>query len=221
MTTYSLDETESFEELPDLLEWADVLCIGCGLGMGPHSEELLKKVLENNKTPAVIDADGLNLLAKTDEWGIEQIRMNPSGYVLTPHMKEMSRLTGWSIDTIMEDRFQALDQIIKQSGPDTKSSIICVLKDSRTVVAQTNRQRFVNLAGNNSMAKGGSGDVLAGTIAGLLAQHMAPFEATTVGVFLHACGGDEAKKSKGSYSVLARDLIQGMADAMKNAKECR
>ena len=88
MTTYSLDETESFEELPDLLEWADVLCIGCGLGMGPHSEELLKKVLENNKTPAVIDADGLNLLAKTDEWGIEQIRMNPSGYVLTPHMKE-------------------------------------------------------------------------------------------------------------------------------------
>ena len=50
---------------------------------------------------------------------------------------------------------------------------------------------------------------------------MAPFEATTVGVFLHACGGDEAKKSKGSYSVLARDLIQGMADAMKNAKECR
>ena len=133
----------------------------------------------------------------------------------------MSRLTGWSIDTIMEDRFQALDQIIKQSGPDTKSSIICVLKDSRTVVAQTNRQRFVNLAGNNSMAKGGSGDVLAGTIAGLLAQHMAPFEATTVGVFLHAWGGDEAKKSKGSYSVLARDLIQGMADAMKNAKECR
>ena len=86
---------------------------------------------------------------------------------------------------------------------------------------QTNRQRFVNLAGNNSMAKGGSGDVLAGTIAGLLEQHMAPFEATTVGVFLHACGGDEAKKSKGSYSVLARDLIQGMADAMKNAKECR
>lgn len=88
----------------------------------------------------------------------------------------MSRLTGWSIDTIMEDRFQALDQIIKQSGPDTKSSIICVLKDSRTVVAQTNRQRFVNLAGNNSMAKGGSGDVLAGTIAGLLAQHMAPLK---------------------------------------------
>ena len=101
------------------------------------------------------------------------------------------------------------------------SFIICVLKDSRTVVAQTNRQRFVNLAGNNSMAKGGSGDVLAGTIAGLLAQHMAPFEATTVRVFLHACGGNEEKKSKGSYSVLARDLIQGMADAMKNAKECR
>ena len=108
MTTYSLDETESFEELPDLLEWADVLCIGCGLGMGPHSEELLKKVLENNKTPAVIDADGLNLLAKTDEWGIEQIRMNPSGYVLTPHMKEMSRLTGYSVQELKDNRRELL-----------------------------------------------------------------------------------------------------------------
>ena len=204
-------------QLSHLLDWADVVCIGCGLGMGQISEKILKNVLKNVSCPCVIDADGLNLLSRN----IELLNQCCAPVILTPHMKEMSRLTGWSIDTIMEDRFQALDQIIKQSGPDTKSSIICVLKDSRTVVAQTNRQRFVNLAGNNSMAKGGSGDVLAGTIAGLLAQHMAPFEATTVGVFLHACGGDEAKKSKGSYSVLARDLIQGMADAMKNAKECR
>lgn len=204
-------------QLSHLLDWADVVCIGCGLGMGQISEKILKNVLKNVSCPCVIDADGLNLLSRN----IELLNQCCAPVILTPHMKEMSRLTGWSIDTIMEDRFQALDQIIKQSGPDTKSSIICVLKDSRTVVAQTNRQKFVNLAGNNSMAKGGSGDVLAGTIAGLLAQHMAPFEATTVGVFLHACGGDEAKKSKGSYSVLARDLIQGMADAMKNAKECR
>ena len=76
--------------------------------MGPHSEELLKKVLENNKTPAVIDADGLNLLAKTDEWGIEQIRMNPSGYVLTPHMKEMSRLTGYSVQELKDNRRELL-----------------------------------------------------------------------------------------------------------------
>ena len=150
-------------------------------------EKILTYVLKNISCPCVIDADGLNLLSRN----IELLNQCCAPVILTPHMKEMSRLTGWSIDKIMEDRFQALDQIIKQSGPDTKSSIICVLKDSRTVVAQTNRQRFVNLAGNNSMAKGGSGDVLAGTIAGLLAQHMAPLKAAAVGVFLHACGGDE------------------------------
>ena len=215
VTTY---EEYNKEELLSLFTWADSVCIGSGLGMSRLSEKILKTVIEYVKVPCLIDADGLNLLAENKNY-LNQ--MAERRFVITPHMKEMSRLTGWSIDKIMEDRFQALDQIIKQSEPDTKSSIICVLKDSRTVVAQTNRQKFVNLAGNNSMAKGGSGDVLAGTIAGLLAQHMAPFEAAAVGVFLHACGGDEAKKSKGSYSVLARDLIQGMADAMKNAKECR
>lgn len=109
----------------------------------------MKNVLKNVSCPCVIDADGLNLL----NGKIELLNQCRAPVILTPHMKEMSRLTGWSIDKIMEDRFQALDQIIKQSGPDRKSSIICVLKDSRTVVAQTNRQKFVNLAGNNSMAK--------------------------------------------------------------------
>lgn len=69
LTTYSLEEENSFEKLPELLAWADVVCIGCGLGMEPHSEELLKKVLEMNTKPGVIDADGLNLLAKTGAWG--------------------------------------------------------------------------------------------------------------------------------------------------------
>ena len=164
MTTYSLDETESFEELPDLLEWADVLCIGCGLGMGPHSEELLKKVLENNKTPAVIDADGLNLLAKTDEWGIEQIRMNPSGYVLTPHMKEMSRLTGYSVQELKDNRRELLRKYTE------KVHAVCVLKDSRTLVKAPEGRLMINTTGNAAMAKAGSGDVLAGMITGLMAH---------------------------------------------------
>ena len=70
---------------------------------------------------------------------------------------------------------------------------------------------FLNLAGNNAMAKAGSGDVLAGTITGLLAQGLDVFEGAELGVFLHACGGDEARREKGAYSVLARDLISGIA----------
>ena len=213
MTAYSQDETESFEELPDLLEWADVLCIGCGLGMGPHSEELLKKVLENNKTPAVIDADGLNLLAKTDEWGIEQIRMNPSGYVLTPHMKEMSRLTGYSVQELKDNRRELLRKYTE------KVHAVCVLKDSRTLVKAPEGRLMINTTGNAAMAKAGSGDVLAGMITGLMAQHMRSDDAAVLGVYLHGLCGDHARKELGSYSVLAGDLLKMLGRTLKELED--
>ncbi len=213
MTTYSLDETESFEELPDLLEWADVLCIGCGLGMGPHSEELLKKVLENNKTPAVIDADGLNLLAKTDEWGIEQIRMNPSGYVLTPHMKEMSRLTGYSVQELKRQQKRAIKEIYRKSP-------CCLCTERQQDTCESARGRLmINTTGNAAMAKAGSGDVLAGMITGLMAQHMRPDDAAVLGVYLHGLCGDHARKELGSYSVLAGDLLKMLGRTLKELED--
>lgn len=93
--------------------------------------------------------------------------------------------------------------------------VVCVLKDSRTAVAQSGRQTFLNLAGNSAMAKAGSGDVLAGTITGLLAQGTEVFEAASLGVFLHACGGDAAREMKGTYSVLAGDLITGIENVLR------
>ena len=78
---------------------------------------------------------------------------------------------------------------------------------------------FLNLAGNSAMAKAGSGDVLAGMISGLVAQKTDIFDAVSAGVYFHACGGDEARKKKGSYSVLARDLIDGIGQCLKNAEE--
>ena len=101
-----------------------------------------------------------------------------------------------------------------------KYGVVCALKDARTIVVKRNHPIFVNTAGNSSMAKAGSGDVLAGVIAGLLAQHMEIYDAAACGVYLHACGGDEAKKMKGSYSVLAEDLIAGIACCTKKTEEC-
>ena len=150
MTTYSLDETESFEELPDL-----------------------KKVLENNKTPAVIDADGLNLLSKTDEWGIEQIRMNPSGYVLTPHMKEMSRLTGYSVQELKDNRRELLRKYTE------KVHAVCVLKDSRTLVKAPEGRLMINTTGNAAMAKLGSYSVLAGDLLKMLGRTLKELEDMT------------------------------------------
>ena len=100
-----------------------------------------------------------------------------------------------------------------------KQPVTCVLKDSRTVAARHGVHKFVNLAGNSAMAKAGSGDVLAGVITGLAAQEKDTFRSAALGVWLHACGGDEARDEKGTYSVLARDLIHGIQKCMKKAEE--
>ena len=96
--------------------------------------------------------------------------------------------------------------------------VVCALKDARTLVAAQDRQMFLNTAGNSAMAKAGSGDVLAGVITGLLAQHMSAYEAAVLGVYLHACGGDEARDCCGVYSVLARDLTEGIKTCIKETK---
>ena len=83
---------------------------------------------------------------------------------------------------------------------------------------ENDRQMFLNTAGNSAMAKAGSGDVLAGVITGLLAQHMKVYEGTVLGVYLHACGGDAARERRGAYSVLAEDLTEGIAACIKKTE---
>lgn len=198
------------EKLEILLEWADVVCIGCGLGQSSTSEKILCHTLEKIRKPCIIDADGLNILSRHRELMDCGSRCP---VILTPHMKEMSRLTGKSVAEIREDRMKVLDEFTE------KQPVTCVLKDSRTVAARHGFHKFVNLAGNSAMAKAGSGDVLAGVITGLAAQEKDTFRSAALGVWLHACGGDEARGEKGTYSVLARDLIHGIQKCMKKAEE--
>ena len=193
------------EKLSALLDWADVVCIGCGLGTGETSARFLEGTLSRVNVPCIIDADGLNLLSRNMHL-LEKIQ---SPVVLTPHMKEMSRLTGYSVSEISDRRLEIISEFTK------KYPTVCVLKDSRTVVKENGRHPFFNLAGNSAMAKAGAGDVLAGVITGLSAQGMPAYECAALGVFLHACGGDNAKEEKGSYSVFARDLIVGIEKCME------
>ena len=95
---------------------------------------------------------------------------------------------------------------------------LCVLERCQDSGGSAGRQMFLNTAGNSAMAKAGSGDVLAGVIAGLLAQHMSAYDAAVLGVYLHACGGDEARKRCGAYSVLAQDLTEGIKICIKETK---
>lgn len=197
------------ERLKTLLEWADVVCIGCGLGRNEVSKKLLEGTLQNTHAPCVIDADGINLLARH----LELLDKTSASVILTPHMREMTRLLGCSMEELQEHRFERLMEF------SDRYPAVCALKDARTIVAQRGKRTFVNTAGNQAMAKAGSGDVLAGVAAGLLAGGKTPYDSTVLGVYLHACGGDAARQKYGSYSVLAQDLIEGIQACLKEAEE--
>ncbi len=205
VSTYTVYEEEA---LAALLKWADVVCIGCGLGKSKVSEQILEYVLRHLEIPCVIDADGLNLLARKKELLLQEAKE----IILTPHMKEMAGMIGCTVSELAERRFEKLQKFVGDYG------VVCALKDARTLVAAQGRQMFLNTAGNSAMAKAGSGDVLAGVIAGLLAQHMSAYDAAVLGVYLHACGGDEARKRCGAYSVLAQDLTEGIKICIKETK---
>ena len=207
ITTY---EEYNKEELLSLLTWADTVCIGSGLGMSRLSEKILKTVIEYVKVPCLIDADGLNLLAENKNY-LNQ--MAERRFVITPHMKEMSRLTGISVEELKADRIQILKDFI------SRYRITCVLKDSRTLIASEEKGIRMNLTGNSAMAKAGSGDVLAGVISGWMVQGKEAEDAAELGTYIHGLSGDLAKFEKGVYSVMARDLIEYISKALMKLEE--
>lgn len=174
-------------KLDELLEWADVVEIGCGLGKSETSRQLVSHTLHCSKIPCVVDADGLNLLAENMEWLTE----TKAKLVLTPHMKEMTRLLHCDMNELLAARFQKLREFTEQFRQ------VTVLKDSRTLVASKDENFYLNLSGNASMAKGGAGDVLAGVITGLMAQNMQCCKAAFLGVYLHGLAGDAARARRG------------------------
>lgn len=207
ITTY---EEYNKEELLSLLTWADSVCIGSGLGMSRLSEKILKTVIEYVKVPCLIDADGLNLLAENKNY-LNQ--MAERRFVITPHMKEMSRLTGTPVEELKADRIQILKDFI------SRYRITCVLKDSRTLIASEEKGIRMNLTGNSAMAKAGSGDVLAGVISGWIVQGKEAEDAAELGTYIHGLSGDLAKFEKGVYSVMARDLIEYISKALMKLEE--
>ena len=207
ITTY-----KTFEKIDvlELLEWADVVCIGSGIGTGEISRQILELVMEEVKVPCLIDADGLNLISENR--GLLD-KLKNGKYILTPHIKEMSRLLDVQVGELKEKRTALLNKFVKEY------QVICVLKDARTMVFSHRCGPYVNLSGNQSMAKAGSGDVLAGIIAGFMVQGIRSIDAADLGVYLHGRAGDYARDDKGNYSVLARDLIHYLSHALKEQEE--
>ena len=182
------------------LSFADVCVLGPGLSTKEFAEQIVRQVLESYEGKLVIDADAINILSKHRDW----LSGAKAEIILTPHIKEMSRLTGLSVDEIKKDMFRA--------AGDCANTYKCVtvLKDYRTVVSDGNSPSYMNLTGNDGMATGGSGDVLTGVIAGLLAGGISTKKAAELGVYLHGEAGDAAAGSTGRYGMLAGDMIKNL-----------
>lgn len=182
---------ETAEELLPLLETADVIAIGPGLGQSLWARAMLEAVKDTQK-PVVIDADALNLLARTPFRFINS--------VITPHVGEAARLLETTTDVIQADRFAAVRSLQLRFGG------VCILKGAGTLIADDNGQVNVCTAGNPGMACGGMGDVLTGVIAGLLAQGFSTIESANLGVCLHGKAGDRAAQ-EGERGLLPSDLL--------------
>ena len=199
------------KQLDDLLEWADGVCIGPGLGTSSVSEEILVYTLQHANVPMVIDADGINLLKSHKHLLLEA--QHPC--IITPHMKEMARFLDCSVEDVKKNPIETLKDFVKEY------LVICVLKDARTLVAKEGEVSFyLNTSGNNAMAKGGSGDVLSGVIIGWITNKhgygsLAAYPGACFGVYLHGLGGDRARDRLGSNSVLARDIITGIEEVLR------
>ena len=199
-------DTISPGHLPELLAAlprATALLIGCGIGQGTEQAALLRSLLPQLTQPAVLDADALNLLAA--EPGLLQRSAAP--LVLTPHAVEFHRLSGLPVAEILSDPAEAASAFA------VHYNTVVVLKGSTTTVANPNGGVWQLDAPNSGMAKGGSGDVLAGLIAGFLAQDCPPYHAAVLGVYLHALAGDLAARELGVRAMLPTDVIAHLGKA--------
>ncbi len=178
--------------LMPLLDWADAIVIGPGLGQEPWGEQMLQACLGAGK-PLLVDADALNMLSHKDSVVL------PPGSVITPHPGEAARLLGESSAAVQADRFAAARRL------DERSAAAVVLKGNGSIVSAGGEQAVCG-AGNPGMASGGMGDVLSGVIGGLLAQGVPSPAAARLGTLLHAEAGDEAAAAVGQPGLLASDL---------------
>jgi len=185
------------KRLEKLLEGKQAVALGPGLTTAKGISALAVRLLQMLEVPAVVDADGINILAK-DPSGAGRIS---TSMVFTPHPGEMATLLGKTVPTVQADRIGVAREAAKWH------KVVIVLKGAHTVVAAPDGRVFVNTTGNPGMASGGMGDVLTGVVGAFLAQKLPPLESALLGVYVHGLAGDNASSQTGHLGLAASDLI--------------
>ncbi len=193
------------EPILDLLKDKSALAIGPGITTDPETVALIGEILPLIQCPLVLDADALNAISSHKDW-LEKLKPET---VLTPHPKEMSRLTGVSTQEIQRNRVATAAQFA------TEHSLTLVLKGSPTLIALADGSVTINPTGNAGMATGGSGDVLTGIIAGLMAQGLAPCSASIAGSYIHGQAADHFAETESETTLIAGDLLRCLPETLK------
>lgn len=189
---------ETMEDvLKESCQWATTIIIGPGLGQESYVKDLVTQVLEHSKVPMVLDSDALNTIARNPEL----VSYLSENMVITPHLKEMSRLTDKTIKEIKADAITVAKEYTKNH------QVNCLMKDATSIIVNKKGEVFLNTSGNSSLAKAGTGDVLAGMVGGLLCLGMTPFESAVYGAYLHGKAGVKASNKQGLHGVMATDLL--------------
>lgn len=183
----------------------DAVVFGNGLGTGEKAAALLKRALSETKKTLVIDADGINLLMSDPS----MLYNSKAEIILTPHPMEFSRLTGKEVNYLIENRIECSREFAAEYG------VTLVFKGPYSVVTFSDKTAYINNTGNEGMAKGGCGDVLAGMIGGLANHYDSARKAALAGVYLHGLAGNIAKENIGAYSMTAADIISYIPKAFK------
>jgi NAD(P)H-hydrate epimerase len=191
--------------LPEILELVrgnSAACLGPGLGQSADVGGIIAAVLEQTRTPVVLDADALNVLAGR----LDVLAKHQGPVILTPHPGEFARLLDCDIPTVQARREELAARFAATHG------VVLILKGHRTVVTD-GRRLYLNTTGNPGMATGGSGDVLTGLLAALVGQKLESFAAAQLGVYLHGLAGDLARAQIGEPSLIATDLLHYLPGA--------
>ncbi len=184
----------------------DAIAIGPGIGTHSSTTKALELFLKAYQQPVVLDADALNILSKKKNL----LKSLPKRSILTPHPKEFERLAGkWQND---------FERLALQQTFSKKYQVIVILKGAHTSISDTNGDVYFNSTGNPGMASGGSGDVLTGILAGLLAQRYTPEESAMIAVYLHGLAGDKALQQQSMESLIASDIIDNIGNAFNEIR---